>query len=367
MDNIRLASAPVLLDDDSLRVSPDWRMRLFPHGAEDARRAINAMNTLQSTRGGAIDQYTVDQCVEFQLQYLPAATSSLVSYIAAGSTANPTHLFNTNLYDTELRTLSQAFWIEHREFFRHIIANSWTMFPIGVRGHFLLAIIRATQAYTPEQGYIAMIDDLVVLDPLRDKAVETFAYERLRYYILLPTRGFEFAGKEPASLWYPEHGVRASTCGLRFYEIVRVMIERISQSVGEKGLRVDFDESPIWRDLSGDFQADKVRAEMIGIMANRAMRATDWTTRICLVPVSHVKNRTLDAERGSWVPTGEHGSRLYLVGYNTDMQYNNLEEHPARHRHYAGPPSPSSYARGIPGRHADANHGGTEFAVENPS
>lgn len=61
---------------------------------------------------------------------------------------------------------------------------------------------------------------------------------------------------------------------------------------------------------------------MIGIMANRAMQATNWSTRICLVPVRQVKNRNLGHEEGFWAPTDEHGSRLTLLPYNNHMQYN---------------------------------------------
>lgn len=208
----------------------------------------------QSTRDGAIDQYTVDQCVDFQLQYLPSATSAVISYISGGSTANPTHLFNMGLSAVQLRTLSRTFWIEHREFFRHIRESAWTMFPIGVGGgHFVLAVIRARKVAAPgtRRGYFAMIEDLAVLDPIRHAALEIFVYERLRYYVLLRNRGFEFEDKEPASLWYPKQGVDALTSGLRFYEIVRVMLERISQSVGEALREEDFNPNAIWRDLSG--------------------------------------------------------------------------------------------------------------------
>lgn len=207
----------------------------------------------QSTRDGAIDQYIVDQCVDFQIQYLPEATRRVVTYIYAGSTANPTHLFNVNLYDVDLRSLNRTFWREHREFFRHIRESTWTMFPIGVSGHFVLVIIRARRVTAPRtrRGYIAVIEHLAVLDPLRNADLEFWVRERLRHYILLQPRGFVFEEKTPASLWYPKQGVDAHTSGLRFYEIVRVMIERISQSIGEEGIREDFDPNAIWRDLSG--------------------------------------------------------------------------------------------------------------------
>lgn len=61
---------------------------------------------------------------------------------------------------------------------------------------------------------------------------------------------------------------------------------------------------------------------MIGILANRAMQFTNWSTRICLVPVSDVKNRTPGAPDGTWAPTNEHGSRLSDLPHHNAMQYN---------------------------------------------
>jgi hypothetical protein len=71
----------------------------------------------------------------------------------------------------------------------------------------------------------------------------------------------------------------------------------------------------------GDFQPDKVRAEMIGILANRAMQFTDWSTRICLVPVREVKDRAVGVLNGTRARTDEHGSRLSDLPHHNAMQY----------------------------------------------
>lgn len=60
---------------------------------------------------------------------------------------------------------------------------------------------------------------------------------------------------------------------------------------------------------------------MIGILANRAMQFTNWSTRICLVPVSDVRNRAPGALDGTWAPVNEHGSRLSDLPHHNAMQY----------------------------------------------
>lgn len=60
---------------------------------------------------------------------------------------------------------------------------------------------------------------------------------------------------------------------------------------------------------------------MIGILANVAMRYTHWSTRLCLVPVTHVKDRTLGALEGTWIETATCGARLTSLPNRNPMQY----------------------------------------------
>lgn len=60
---------------------------------------------------------------------------------------------------------------------------------------------------------------------------------------------------------------------------------------------------------------------MIGILANVAMQYTHWSTRICLVPMSHVRDRTIGALPNSWVNTQNYCARLSDLPNRNPIQY----------------------------------------------
>ncbi|KAG6354571.1 hypothetical protein INS49_004589 [Diaporthe citri] len=169
------------------------------------------------------------------------------------------------------------------------------------------------------RGFRTVIQSAAVIEPERNAGVEKFIWERLQL-ILTEKRGFTFKHGEPVKLWFPKQ-YDTNTCGFRVYEIMRIMVMRISQSVAEEGLVDGYDPRYIWQDFSGDFQPDKVRAEMIGILANVAMRYTHWSTRICIVPVSYVKDRSIGALPDTWIPTDQCGARLSDLPNRNPMQY----------------------------------------------
>lgn len=275
MNQIRPANVPALLDAESIRFDPDWNLRRFPKGAARARRAIYSMNLLQvifcpvvprtkclaniflgsqSTRNGVVTQAIVDQCVDFHLQYLPPETSSITAYIPVGSTTNPSHIFNMRLDEKQVPYFSNAFWEEHPAFFEHIKNNPWTIFPIEINGHVSVVIIhsRHIQVLNGSPEGVVEINNIVVAHALKDARLERFIYGRLTY-ILLPDRGFRYQCTQPVNFWFSSEGCDMNNAGLRVYEIIRIMITRISQSVSERRLRGGFDSGVIWRGLSGMF------------------------------------------------------------------------------------------------------------------
>lgn len=60
---------------------------------------------------------------------------------------------------------------------------------------------------------------------------------------------------------------------------------------------------------------------MIGILANVAMRYTHWSTRICIAPVSHVKDRSIGALPDTWIKTEQCGARLSDLPKRNAMEY----------------------------------------------
>lgn len=104
-------------------------------------------------------------------------------------------------------------------------------------------------------------------------------------------------------LWFPTQ-LDGFTCGLRTYETLRVMIERINERYHLHGVDNLYDDS-LWDAMSGDFQPSKVRQLMMGIVACRAMKHQDYKARLSVTPRERIRGfkgpryvRRLDAFDG---------------------------------------------------------------------
>ena len=205
----------------------------------------------QTTRTGGTTQDIVDQCVEFHLSYLPQETSNIVSYIPAASEHNPSYLFDIEFTTEQFNQKNHDFRKNHEAFFDCVRAKTWTILPLGVNGHFTVVIMHAIRVPMPgtRLGFRMHIQNVVVADPQRNAQLEQYIYQRLEY-VFTNKRGFRFDKKTPVKLWFPKQDDRL-TCGLRVYEIIRVMLMRISQSAAEVGLKDGCDPDTIWQDLSG--------------------------------------------------------------------------------------------------------------------
>lgn len=196
----------------------------------------------------------VDECVDFQMRYLPLETSSITTYLPAGSTINPSYLFHIPLTDKEFNLFNLAFRRDHPAFFKNIKNIPWTIFTIQVVGNPCVVIInsRLVQDPTERRGWVVYIQNVLVADPLKRGMLESWVFRRLKY-ILTEKRGFKFQCKSQVDFWIPREGCERHNAGLRVYEIIRIMIARISQSVSEEVVQDGYNPAAIWRGLSGMF------------------------------------------------------------------------------------------------------------------
>lgn len=166
---------------------------------------------------------------------------------------NPSPLFELNLTDEEFARNNHRFRGENKRFFDRVRNATWTILPLGVNDHFSVAILRCEKKKMPsaEGGFRTVIKDVLMADPQRNESLEQFLYMRLRL-ILTERRGFTFKHNNPVRMWFPTQ-LDHYTCGLRTFEIIRVMMMRISQSAAEAGLKDGYDPKTIWKDLSGMF------------------------------------------------------------------------------------------------------------------
>lgn len=124
-------------------------------------------------------------------------------------------------------------------------------------------------------------------------------------------------------IWFPTQ-LDGFTCGLRTYEALRVMIERINERYHLHGVDNLYDDS-LWDAMSGDFQPSKVRQLMMGIVACRAMKHQDYKARLSVTPREKIRGfkgprwvRRLDAfdglepvqkQQGGAAPAGRRPKR----------------------------------------------------------
>lgn len=195
----------------------------------------------------------IDECVQFHLSYLPPETSSIVHYEPANSANNPVRLFEYNIGQEAFEQWNREFRRHRKQFFDDVGRATWTLLPLAVNGHFHAVILHTKQKPMPgtKRGYRTIIQNAVVIEPQRMPVWEQFIWGRLRL-ILTEKRGFTFKHSQPVKLWFPKQNDQ-NTCGFRVYEILRVMLMRISQSVAEEGLRDGYNPQTIWKDLSGMF------------------------------------------------------------------------------------------------------------------
>lgn len=193
----------------------------------------------------------VDECLRFHISYLPPETCQILHCEAATSVHNPSHLFDFGLTDMQLQQNNDEFYRTHQQFFDNVGRATWTIMPLAVNGHFTAVILHSKQKAMPNttRGYRTVIQNAVVVEPEKHAAAERFIWERLQL-ILTENRGFTFKHSQPVKLWFPKQN-DTNSCGFRVYEVIRIMMMRISQSVAEEGLKDGYNPDYIWQDLSG--------------------------------------------------------------------------------------------------------------------
>lgn len=222
------------------------------------------------------------------------------------------------------------------KFFQDIKTASYIFCPINIGGHLILVVLHLRPRIdTKGQKIYCDIDHVVLADPLNPLAnqqVPPAMWRRLQL-IFSRDRGFRFNAKVPEELWFP---VQFSwpdnySCGFRVYEMVRVILTRAKKAlievIYEPEIKPDPTNKPIvdqaddsycpdyydgfpgftqhiFADISGDFQPDKVRADMLGICVSEALRAQRYETRVFFGPVAGVRNYNPSNDDGPYYPVG---------------------------------------------------------------
>lgn len=208
---------------------------------------------------------------------------------------------------------------EEPRFFEEIRRHYFTIWPINVELHWVAIVLHVFPApdSSPDSspGKPRHVVNAVVADPERDPRTTGFVWSRL-LRVLSPERGFRFPSAAPQPLWYPRQ-TDGYTCGLRAYEIMRVLLARINEA--ELRAAPEGRWEGVWADLGCDFQPDKVRAEMIGVVAVEALRGQGWGARLAVAPCEEV----CDGHGGGPIPVRPAGAegKLSHLPARAEVEY----------------------------------------------
>ncbi|KAI0839353.1 hypothetical protein F5Y06DRAFT_265209 [Hypoxylon sp. FL0890] len=175
--------------------------------------------------------------------------------------------------DNELGRYSRAF--------RPFKQTEWTFWPINYGGnHWELVIIHKEQV----NGEWSHIVQIAVIDAWRNSTDSTRRrVVNRRVKGLMKKLKFTFGQNIERTVWVPWQKDGWS-CGLRTYWAARRIIERILK-LEEEGLNYD---EEVWLPLSGWFNPDFVRWEMIGLNAYDCVKDLGYRARIAVELVNEV-------------------------------------------------------------------------------
>lgn len=201
--------------------------------------------------------------------------------------------------------------VSKTEFITAIKQQTFTFWPINTGYHWAAIILHVEPVY--REGSIDIISHYlvnpVIIEPSRDPPTMLLIWRRLKL-IISQERGFQLYQNQPQDFYYPRQ-IDQFSCGLRVYKCMQELLERINEI--ETRERLDgngiagvwrLSNGP-WQDMSWDFQPDKVRTEMIGILASEDMRKLSYEVRLGLVPCTSVRD-----EAGKLVSVSQASTHL---------------------------------------------------------
>lgn len=193
----------------------------------------------------------IDECMKYHISYLPPETTRILHYQPALSEGSPLELFDRNITPEEFQSRNKRFRINNKKFFDDVANATWTFLPLAVNQHFTCIILHCKKRDMPgtRRGYRVVIQNAFVADPERNATDEQLMWDRLRE-VFTEKRGFLFKHHQPVKLWFPKQ-FDPNTCGFRVYDIMKIMMERVSQSVAEEGLKAGYSSQVVWQDMSG--------------------------------------------------------------------------------------------------------------------
>ncbi|KAI3318798.1 hypothetical protein HD806DRAFT_302841 [Xylariaceae sp. AK1471] len=184
--------------------------------------------------------------------------------------------------------------------YKTIKAKEYNIWPINTNGnHWVTVIIHKKQRPDKDNGNKQAwthITEMAVVDPYRSGATMNMVHTQIRK--LLEAGKFTFALDYERKVWSSLQR-DASSCGPRSYWCAKQFMDRILWLYESKS---SYNEN-LWDDLSGWFDEDFVRGEMIGRAAWNAIRDMNYNARVAIECVNRVRKH--DAISDKWKNAGQ--------------------------------------------------------------
>ncbi|KAI0542811.1 hypothetical protein GGR58DRAFT_171944 [Xylaria digitata] len=172
-----------------------------------------------------------------------------------------------------------------------IKTTEWSFLPVSSEGnHWVVIVLHKEKRPAPannkdktkkeEWSHVAQ---MAVLDPFRQNARMRMVRDRMKAW-LEKAGAFTFARDHSRVVWVPLQK-DGTSCGPRAYWHTKQLMDRLLE-MHEAG--AGYSER-FWRDLSGWFNEDFVRAEMIGRCAWDGVRQMDWNARVSIECVKYLR------------------------------------------------------------------------------
>ncbi|KAK5626733.1 hypothetical protein RRF57_002448 [Xylaria bambusicola] len=168
---------------------------------------------------------------------------------------------------------------------RRALANlkktEYSIFPVCSNdNHWVLVFMhKASHPGTTEWSHVV---DLAIIDPERKSTTMNMVSSRLRQWLIHAGK-FTFSPSSTRIVWVPAQR-DATSCGPRAYWNAKQLIDRLLEL--HEGV---ISPEDLWKDLSGWFNEDFVRAEMMGRCAWAVVRGADYNARISVECVNQVR------------------------------------------------------------------------------
>ncbi|KAI1658563.1 hypothetical protein F4813DRAFT_355589 [Daldinia decipiens] len=271
-----------------------------PNGWPD----IRGLNQLQASREEWLNGDALDKALKVYHNSLPKLARGMI------------HIADTSIegiFGTNEKTFQDILTRNYGRFCRSLRRTEYTLWPMNIHGnHWELGVVRKQNPTKKDDGWTRIVQ-VGIIDSWEDSTRgprKQFAEGRLQKF--LRKNQFTFARGHQRDISTARQ-LDTWSCGLRTFWAARHIMDRIVDM--ERGGSYHYNEN-LWEDMTGWFNPDLVRWEMIGLTAYEAVQEMGYRARIAVEVVKTTRDGARDVDAATLMQPPEGGESV--VVYNAD-------------------------------------------------